>query len=409
MRIASVTTEYPAPWNPHRGLFIQRRLAALSRIANVNVIHTTPWFPALRPWKAGQSPLVRDQGGLCVEHRKMFYLPGVLKGLDSRWVKRSVVTAIREVEREGPIDAIDAHFGYPEGVGCVRASIALGRPVFITMRGLERQILPLRWRGEQLRWALRNCTGIICVSESLKKLAVDVGVPPERIEMIPNAVDRRTFRPGDRDEARRVLGIEPEDRLIVCVGMLVAGKGQHHLVEALAGLRAKDARWKLVLLGGGAHEPGYPARLRSSIDELGVAGAVLLAGSQPPEKIATWLRAADVFALPTYDEGCCNAVLEAMACGLPVVTTPAGDNEFLVSPPHRGYIVPIGRHEELERALAAAVETAWDREAIAGFGAGYSWDEAARRTLHFFQERTGGRDRAIASERIPSGNHSKPR
>lgn len=401
MRIASVTTDYPSPWNPHRGLFIERRLSALSRIEDVTVIHATPWFPVLKPWPAGRSPLVRRHERLRIQHHRMFYLPGVLKGLDGRWVERAVVAALGEIERDGPSDVIDAHFGYPEGVGCVRAAVALGRPVFITMRGLERQILPLRWRGEQLRWALRRCTGIVCVSESLKALAVDQGIAPEKIEVIPNAVDRRTFRIGDRDQARRELGISPTDRLVACVGMLVAGKGQHHLVEAIAELRANDPRWKLALVGGAAHEPSYPALLRARIDELGIADAVALPGPQPPERVATWLNAADVFALPTYDEGCCNAVLEAMACGLPVVTTPAGDNEALVAPPHRGFIVPIGSSHDLRKALDATSRTDWDRRSIAEFGAGYSWDESARRTVQFFRERIEIRDREAASSHAP--------
>ena len=386
VRIASISTEYPSPWNPHRGLFIQRRLSALGRLEDVTVLHTMPWFPALRPWPGNRPPVLQNGDYPRVVHRRMFYLPGVLKGLDSRWVKTAVLAALTEIEGDQPVDLLDAHFGYPEGVGCVKAAIALGRPAFITMRGLERQILPLRWRGEQLRWALRRCTGIICVSESLKVLAVEQGIPPEKIEVIPNAVDRRTFRLGDREEARRTVGISPADRLVVCVGMLVAGKGQHHLVEAIAKLRTKDPHLRLALVGGGAHEPGYPAFLRKRIGELGMENAVQFAGSQPPETVALWLQAADVFALATYDEGCCNAILEALACGLPVVTTPAGDNEILVAPPRRGLIVPMGRLEVLCEALETAVKVEWDRQEIARFGAGFSWEEVARRTLRFFRE-----------------------
>ena len=128
MRIASITTEYPSPWNPHRGLFIQRRLSALSRLADVTVIHATPWFPGLRPWPAGRAPLAGRQGRLRVQHRRMFYLPGVLKGLDGRWVQRAVVAAMGEIERDPPFDVIDAHFGYPEGVGGVRAALGAGTP-----------------------------------------------------------------------------------------------------------------------------------------------------------------------------------------------------------------------------------------------------------------------------------------
>src|SRR5262245_61135351 len=110
MKIVSVSTDYPSAGNKTRGLFVQRRLAALARIEDVQVIHLQPWFPFLRPRlrlteRIGYSddpPAVRPG---------MFYLPGVLKSLDSYWVKKAVLPAVRALEAEGPADLIDAHFG----------------------------------------------------------------------------------------------------------------------------------------------------------------------------------------------------------------------------------------------------------------------------------------------------------
>ncbi|HYT90551.1 MAG TPA: glycosyltransferase [Gemmataceae bacterium] len=386
MRIISVTTEYPGPGNPRGGLFVQRRLAALSRIEDVHVIHLEPWFPLLRPRARPTTqngypdhpPAVRPG---------MFYLPGVLKGLDSYWVKKAVVPAIRALEGEGQADLIDAHFGYPEGVGCVKAALKLRLPAFITMRGLERPVLRYRWRGSQLLWALKQCAGIICVSQSLRDLALVHGIDPEKIRVIPNAVDRELFRPGDRDAARATLGIDRGTPLIVCVGMLVHGKGQHLLLQALSRLRIWHSDLRLVLVGGPAHEPSYPESLRQMTKELGLSEAVVMTGSQSPQQVVTWLRAADLFALPTFDEGCCNAILEAMACGLPVVTTPAGDNAVLVEPPHRGLLVPINNAEALAEGIRQALARSWERDRIAQYGAGYTWDEVARQTARFFRER----------------------
>jgi glycosyltransferase involved in cell wall biosynthesis len=386
VRIASVSTDYPGPRNPARGVFLKRRLEALSRIEEIHVIHLQPWFPLLRPrpvadWQGGareQPPALRPG---------MFYLPGILKGLDSYWVKRAVVPAVGALEREGPVDLIDAHFGYPEGVGCVKAGLKLGKPVFVTLRGLERQVLGYRWRSAQLVWALRRSTGLICVSRSLADLALAHGVSPEKVRVIPNAVDRKRFAPGDRAEARRFLGIEEKGRLLLAVGMLVHGKGQHLLVEAFARLRAKHPDLRLALVGGAAHEPKYPEKIRKMVEGLGLGDAVLLPGPQAPDRVAAWLRAADLFALPTYDEGCCNAILEAMACGLPVVTTPVGDNADLVDPPQRGLLVPPDNVPALADALESALGMSWDRNAIARYGADYTWDEVARQTACFFRER----------------------
>lgn len=389
LRVASVSIEYPSPASPQRGLFVQRRLAALAEQADVHVVHLHPWFPWLRP-RPDRDALHDGPETPAAVRPAMFYLPGVLKGLDGRWVERAVVPAVRALETDGPFDLIDAHFGYPEGVGCVLAARKLRRPVFITMRGLERPILAHRWRGPQLRTALERCAGIICVAGALKELAVSEGVDPGKIRVIPNAVDRWTFRPFDRDEARRALGVGPSARLVVAVGMLVAGKGHHLLVEAIARLREKDRGLRLAVIGGPAHEPAYPRELRALVGELGLSDAVLLAGPQPPEAVAAWLNAADLFCLPSYDEGCCNAVLEAMACGVPVVTTPVGDNAVHVAPPRRGLLVPVDDVDALAQAVEAALQSPWDRREIARYGEDYTWHEVARQTARFFEERMGG-------------------
>lgn len=385
MRIASISIEYPGPRGPGRGLFVQRRVAALARLADVRVIHLEPWFPVLKPWPAASQNGFRDEPPAV--RPGMFYLPGVLKGLDSYWVKRAVVPAVRSLEADGRVDVIDAHFGYPEGVGCVKAALDLGKPVFITMRGLENPVLQSRWRGSQLLWALKRCTGIISVSQSLKDLVVSRGVDPAKIRVIPNAVDRVTFQPGDRDEARRDLGVEPGARLVVCVAMLVYGKGQHLLLQALASLRSSHPQLRLALVGGPAHEPKYPDTLRKMAEKLGLGESVIMTGSQSPQQVVKWLRAADLFALPTYDEGCCNAILEAMACGLPVVTTPVGDNAALLEAPRRGVLVRADDAAALAEVLDSALGISWDRQAIARYGADFTWDEVARQTSRFFRER----------------------
>jgi glycosyltransferase involved in cell wall biosynthesis len=259
--------------------------------------------------------------------------------------------------------------------------------VFLTMHGVEEDILGQRWRGSQLAWALAECAGVVSVAQSLCDVAVAHGVPREKIRVIPYAVDRRTFHPGPRDEARRQLGIPVEGRLVVSVGMFEHRKGHHLLLEALTRLPGV----RLALVGDRTHEPRYVGAIQQMVEDLGLRDRVLLPGPQPRERVADWLRAADVFALATYYEAHCNAILEALACGLPVVTTPVGDNALLVDPPRRGVLVPVGDATALAAAVEKALETAWDRQEIAGYGAGRSWDTVARETLAFFRERLTAR------------------
>jgi glycosyltransferase involved in cell wall biosynthesis len=135
-------------------------------------------------------------------------------------------------------------------------------------------------------------------------------------------------------------------------------------------------------------ESAYPPRLRKLAAQLGLTEAVRFVGSQNPTRVATWLQAADVFVLATFREGCCNAVLEALACGLPVVTTAVGDNELYVAPPQHGLIVPAGDVHALELAIDTALTRTWNSRAIAqSIAQRGGWDMVATNIAEFFEAR----------------------
>ena len=388
IRVVSVNTVYPGPDTPVSGLFAQRRLAGLGAQANVRVLHLRPWFPILRPCPAGWSSPVPGEAPPAAR-RRMFYLPGVLKGLDGWWVKRAALPVLRRAAAAGELDAIDAQFGYPEGVGCALAGRALGKPVFLTVHGLEPWVLGQGGtRARQLRRALRECAGVVCVSGSLHAAVLAEGVSPEQARLIPNAASRDLFRPRPREEARRRLCVSEPGRLIVSVGRFDAEKGQLVLVGAFRRLRAQVGDVRLALVGPrNLHEPNYLDEVRALVARSGLAAAVILPGSQTPEQVSDWLNAADVFALATFHESRSCVILEAMACGVPVVTTPVGDNPVLIDPPRRGLLVPPGDEPALAGALATALDTRWDRDQIAAWGEDHGWAAVGRETERFMAER----------------------
>jgi glycosyltransferase involved in cell wall biosynthesis len=184
------------------------------------------------------------------------------------------------------------------------------------------------------------------------------------------------------------LGVPDDVPLVVCVGNLIELKRHHVLIEAFARLRASRPAAQLAIVGGGEAEPAYEARLRRLASSSGVGDAVRFVGRIPSAEVALWLQAADLFALATSREGCCNSILEALASGRPVVTTPAGDNAHFVLNGVNGQVVPI----DDALATAAALERVlsrkdWDAASIStGLEVG-GWNEVAREVLAFFGER----------------------
>lgn len=387
MRIVSVCRVLPSPDHPAAGAFVLRRLAAMADRADVQVIQPVPFLPIVRPLPSWAREASHVAASVTIEHAPMPYVPGALKSLDARWLERSVHPKLAALHAARAIDAIDAHFGYPDGVGCVRAAQRLRIPVFVTLRGMEVDAIRHPRIGPQLARALRQASGCIAVSYSLRDLAVGAGVDPEHVLVAPNAVDRTSFRPGDRAAARSQLGLPASSPLIVSVGHLIAGKGHGVLIRALATLRQTRPDARLAIIGGPAYEPDHPRALAQIARETGLQDAVTFVGAVKPDAVGRWLQAADVFALATEREGCCNSVLEALAVGLPVVTTPAGDNPRFVQDGVNGQIVGIGDVAATAAALAGVLGRAWDAEAISRALAVGSWSEVAAQVLAFMAAR----------------------
>jgi glycosyltransferase involved in cell wall biosynthesis len=145
--------------------------------------------------------------------------------------------------------------------------------------------------------------------------------------VIHNGVDSRRFHPDvdDRARVRGELGITQEEFCIGCVGNLLPVKNQLTLLESLAGLTGIDRNWRLLLIGEGAERPKLEAFVDAHPEW---RQQVLFLGST--SHVPELLRAMDVFVLPSVAEGISNALLEAMASGLPVIATSVGGNPEVV-------------------------------------------------------------------------------
>jgi glycosyltransferase involved in cell wall biosynthesis len=387
LRIASVCKELPNPSDPSIGVFVLRRLEAMARAAVVDTIQPIPYFPFLKPLPEWGRARQREVGGLRIHPERMFYFPKVMKSLDSQWLRMAVARGLRRLQARHRVDLVDAHFGYPEGVGSFLAARGLSIPAFITFRGFEAEFVHKPLIGKQITNAIKQAAGLICVSHSLAEVALAHGAHPDRTVVIHNAIDGATFHPGDRGESRARLGVDADRPLVVSVGHLISRKRHHVVIEAFKRVLEESPDARLTIIGAELFEPRYPETLRRLVADLGIGASVTFAGNRPAAEVADWLRAADVFALGTQREGCCNAVLESLASGTPVVTTPVGDNAYFVKDGTNGFIVPVDDSEATAAAVSRALRVEWNRSAIAAsLGVG-GWDGVASQVLEFFRRR----------------------
>ena len=225
----------------------------MSRRAPLEALEPVPYLPLVRPLTGAGKLSAREVAGVRIEPVPMLYLPGVPR-LNSLALRCAIAPALRRRRETGRIDILDAQFGYPEGAACVRLARELGTASFVTLRGFEVDLLGDDAIRGQLLAAVRGADGCICVSHSLMRVMEAAGADSSRMTVIPNAVERAVFRPGDRAQARSELGLADRGPVVVSVGRLVSGKRHHVLIEAFARLRNRYPSAMLCIIGGPSFE-----------------------------------------------------------------------------------------------------------------------------------------------------------
>jgi glycosyltransferase involved in cell wall biosynthesis len=390
MRICSTLIAYPNVNIPHQGVFVRERLKRLADIDEVEVISPVLTFPGLKHIRhdaATSLPEIEQQDKIRVHHPKMYYLPGVAKFADGYLYYLALRKTFARLHSDKKFDIIDGHFAYPEGVGAALLARKMDLPFSITLRGLiEHRILRKRLRIPQVRWALKRAGLIIAVSGKLAKLAVRLGANRSKVHVVPNGVDANLFFPLDREQVRKKLELDVEGPVIVSVGNLIEVKGFHRIIEIMPELLRRCPGIRLVIVGGAMHAENYERKLRQMISQMNLETCVQITGSQPHEKINLWLNSANVFVLASSHEGWCNAIMESLAAGIPVVATDVGGNREIVDSPELGFIVKLGDREELLRAIKNALTKDWDREQIVSHARQYTWETAAEKIHNLFSQ-----------------------
>lgn len=379
--VVVLSSLFPSAARPVAGLFIRERMFRVGQRLPLVVVAPSPWFPLQRliaRWRPGfrpAPPREESQSGTPVWYPRYFSVPGVLKRLDGWLMALGAWPRLRALRRAGRLDILDAHFGYPDGFAAMILGRWLNVPVTITMRGTEARHASDETLRPLLARALIHADRVFAVSDSLRQVALALGVLPDRVLVVGNGVDLERFRPDDRVHSRIALGLPVDAPVLVSVGGLCERKGFHRVIDCLPSLWELGADAHLLVVGGPSPEGDWTNRLQAQVHALGLAERVHFTGPVLPQDLYRVLSAADAFVLATRNEGWANVFLEAMACGLPVVTTDVGGNADVVCRPELGIVVPFGDSVALTGAMHAALSRAWDRDGIRLYAEANTWDK----------------------------------
>jgi len=381
---------FPSAARPGAGLFIRERMFRVARHRPLAVVSPQPWFPGqslirlLRPHYRPQAPALEIQQGIRVYHPRYLSVPGLLRQLDGWSMALASLGLMRTLKHQGA-RLIDAHFTYPDGEAATRLGRWLDLPVTLTLRGTEVPHSKSPALRPRLSRTLQAAARVFSVSDSLRRLAIELGAAPEKTEVVGNGIDTERFQPVARAAARARFGLPDSAKVLISVGGLVERKGMHRVIEVLPALLKHHPDLHYLIVGGASPEGDNRAELTAQVARLGLADRVHFLGALPADELKWPLSASDVFVLATRNEGWANVFLEAMACGLPVITTDVGGNAEVVCRDELGTIVPFGNSAALQQALDAALDKDWDRAAILDYARDNHWDTRVAQLLRAYE------------------------
>ena len=381
MRILSYTNLFPNFLRPNFGVFVKNRMQVVAKHAcdRLDIIAPVPYCPPLplsNRWSGyNQINNLEVIDGMRVRHPRYVVIPKVgmfTHGYSMYWGTRKLV---RRLHERYNYQVIDAHWIYPDGFAAVKIAKELGLPVVVSARGNDiNEYIDFPLIRPQIKWCLQNSDHVISVCQALKDLMLRLEIPESKISVIGNGIDTGIFYPVPRELAWSRLGLPCDRPVLLSVGILEERKGHHILIDALRILKKERSSSPfLVIVGSG---PQYDALCRQ-ISDSGLTHDVVLVGEVAHRELKTWYSAADVFCLASDREGWPNVILEAIACGTPVIASSVFGVSEIIADEAIGLLVHQRTAEAFAAKILEALGRQWETKTLVGFAKQHSWDKVA--------------------------------
>lgn len=382
MKVLFISNLFPDASQPGRGIYNARLLHQLAGRCSIRVLSPrATLFGNLRGVR--QARCRAEDQVFSPVFPSVSYIPKFGSQFNHSLMARGLKSAL---ERDkSSFDVILGSWLYPDGCAARLLAAELKLPLVLVAQGSDvHGYLRMPIRRQLIVRAVNDSVATVARSRELARLLEDAGAEAKKLRVIYNGVDANIFCPGDQSLARNRLQLPPDARVVLFVGNLLPVKNPLLALRAFANLSGASSNRPayLICVGDGPLQD----ELKTEVQRLNVANRVILAGRQPEEMVAEYMRASDLLCVPSDNEGMPNVILEALSCGLRVVANRVGGIPEVINHDLLGRLVEKGDVQGMATALAQTLNEKPKTEAILSHIRKFSWESTAEQYLELLNQ-----------------------
>lgn len=356
-KLLIITNLYPLPWEPNRATFNRQQFEAIAD--NYELTFLIP--VAFIEWFKNRKHIVQTEN---LRYFPYFFTPKAGRRFYAIFMFISMLIHSGFWLKKNKPQKILASWAFPDAVAAHWLSRLFSCKFFFKVHGSDIDIQCLnKARAKQVVAMSRYATGILSVSQALANKMVALGIDKEKIRVIYNGVNHEKF---SRPYSRPI-----ENEYVLFIGNLKSDKGVIELLDGFANASALQPSIQLVFVGDGP----MMATLKDKAIQHNISDRVIFLGNINHDLVPQWLQHCKVLSLPSYHEGVPNVLLEAMACGVPVIATNVGGIPEVINETICGEIIPAKDTDALTVALQNVFEQTWETDNIKRHSSQFSWQK----------------------------------
>lgn len=299
------------------------------------------------------------------------------------WISLEVKAILSLIKRENiTFDLIHAHFTWPSGAVATELKKTFLVPVIITEGGSTILYEELLRMNRYYIDTYLKCDAIIRNNKSDIPLFIKCGIEVDKIHNVQYGYDQKKFFPIPQNEARNLLGIEPQKKIILNIGRLSEEKGQKFLIESMVYIVRKNPDIICYIGGTGPSNK----TLRKQIVALHLDNNIKMIGFVLDAIMPLWINAADLFVLPSLNEGNPTIMFEVLGCGKPFMGTNVGGVPEIITSDNYGLLVESGDANDLAEKIMMALDRQWDREVILQYADPFRLERIAKEIIIIYKK-----------------------